>query len=76
MFALSARFSFQFALSAMGGSKIQYGAAIEARNRWISVYLRQINASNRGKELLQVTFFIIHHDIALARPGSAFPFRF
>jgi len=28
---------------------------IETRNRWISVYLRQVIASKRGKELIQVT---------------------
>jgi hypothetical protein len=28
---------------------------IESQNRWIFVYLRQVIASSRGKELLQVT---------------------
>jgi hypothetical protein len=53
--ALSARFSFQFALSAMGGSKYNEVQQIEAQNRWIFLYLWQVIASNRGKELVQVT---------------------
>jgi len=58
-FELSARFSFQFALSAIGGSKILKLAQIEFRKCQIIENLRQVIGSSGGKELLQVTNNII-----------------
>src|SRR5262245_56802207 len=54
-FELAARLSFQFALPAMEASKIRQLIKIEVRNCPIIVNLRQVIASNRGKELVQVT---------------------
>jgi hypothetical protein len=50
------------ALSAMEGSRIEEYRRIEVRKLPIIVNLRQVNASSRGKELVQVT---LHHPIKL-----------
>jgi hypothetical protein len=52
---LSARFSFQFALSAMEVPKFENYWKIKVRNCPIMVNLRQVIGSNSGKELVQVT---------------------
>jgi hypothetical protein len=54
-FGFRARLSFQFALSAMEASKMHFWAKSDVRNGSISVDWRQVIASSRGKELLQVT---------------------
>jgi hypothetical protein len=56
--ALSARISFQFALSAMEATKIRERRETEVRNCPIIVNLRQVIASSGGKELIQVTLFV------------------